>query len=435
MRIDVGEEYLIVQGMTPEEDPWGAYQFPHPYRLADGRIAVAVHVSADDIKSFGNENRWFVSSDNGNTFSEVPSSIDAECGTLLANGDRLYFPPESGFSVSHYKEVPFALRTPGYDPVKPAEEGHLPLPDGVTAWWGGSTTIKAYNADRLPPSLAKKVWNAKLIKAGETTAQSITVNVNWPYLTRVIFSSRRFDNILKPIFPRGPVKRGPDGALWLSTYSGEGHINPENGLYSPYYSAEMFRSTDEGMNWELHAHMEYPANGSEKYPYLSGGFSDSDFEFMPDGSMVWFFRSAWYGSTTFEWAPMYMSRSTDMGKTWSAPEKFSHTGILPRLCRLGCGTTLICYARPGIFIQATTDGTGENWSDPVTVMTPDDRSHLANVKVENPTFHEWDGACNNPEILALDDNSAMLFYSDFYYPDSTGTKRKSILCRKITVVE
>lgn len=434
MKITVGKEQLIVQGMTPEENPWGAYQFPRPYRLADGRIAVAVHVEADDIKSFGKENRWFVSSDNGETFSETDSSIDAWCGTRLANGDLLYFPPESGFSVSSYREEKFANRTLGYDMKKRAEEGTLPLPDGVTAWWGGSTTIKAYNADRLPPSLAEKVWNAKLIKKGETAAQKIKVNVNWPSLTRVVFSSREFDNILKPIFPRGPVKRGPDGALWVTTFSGEGHINPANGQYSPYYSAELFRSDDEGMNWDMHAHMEYPADGNE-YPYLSGGFSDSDIEFMPDGSMVWFFRSAWYGSTTYEWAPMYMSRSTDMGRSWSKPQKFAFTGILPRLCRLGCGTTLICYARPGIFIQATLDDSGTKWSDPVVVMTPEDRSHLANVKIENPTFHEWDGACNNPELLALDDHTAMLFYSDFYYPDAHGTKRKSILCRKITVSE
>lgn len=434
MHLEVGKELLIVQGMTPEEDPWGAYQFPHPYRLADGRIAVAVHVDADDIKSFGKENRWFISSDNGESFEETSPDIDAQCGTLLANGDKLYFPPESGFSVSNYKDTLFAYRTPGYDMNKRAEEGTLPLPDGITAWWGGSTTIKAYNADRLPPSLGQKVWKAKLVKAADNSVHEINVNVNWPYLTRVVFSSRKFDNILKPIFPRGPVRRGPDGALWLTTYSGEGHLNPENGQYSPYYSAELFRSADEGMNWQLHAHMEYPADG-KKYPYLSGGFSDSDIEFMPDGSIVWFFRSAWYGSTTWEWAPMYMSRSTDMGKTWSEPEKFAFTGILPRLCRLGCGTTLICYARPGIFVQATCDDTGTVWSDPVTVMTPEDRSHLANVKVENPTFHQWDGACNNPELLALDDHTAMLFYSDFYYPDAEGTKRKSILCRKITVVQ
>ena len=184
----------------------------------------------------------------------------------------------------------------------------------------------------------------------------------------------------------------------------------------------------------MHAHMEYPADG-RKYPYKSGGFSDSDFEFMPDGSMVWFLRSAWYGSTGCEWAPMYMTRSTDGGVSWSMPEKFAPTGILPRLCKLECGTTLICYARPGIFVQATTDDSGLNWCDPVTVMTPDDRSHLANIPIDNPTFHQWDGACNNPELLALDERSAMLFYSDFYYPDEYGVKRKSILCRRITVVD
>ena len=66
-------------------------------------------------------------------------------------------------------------------------------------------------------------------------------------------------------------------------------------------------------------------------------------------------------------------------------------------------------------------------------MTPDDRSQLANVKIRTPTFHEWDGACNNPEILPLSDTSALLFYSDFYYPDEGGVKRKTILCREIQV--
>lgn len=431
MTIEVGKEQLIVQGIRPEEELWGAYQFPRPFRLADGRIAVAVHVTADDIKSFGSENRWFVSSDNGESWSEADPSIDSRCGMLLDNGDLLYFPPESGFSLSQYRETPFAYRTPGYDMSRRAEEGVLPIPDGVTTWWD-KITIKAYLSERLPSSLDKPVWLAKRTPAGSDKAVEEYVNVDWPCLTRVVFNGKDFDNVLKPIFPRGPLKKGPDGALWMATYSGEGHVNPANRQYSPYYSAELFRSTDNGHNWYLHSHMEYPADG-DRYPYLSGGFSDSDFEFMPDGSMVWFFRSAWYGSTGCEWAPMYISHSHDMGKSWSKPEEFSFTGILPRVCRLDCGTSIVCYARPGIFVQATLDDTGYNWSDPVTIMTPGNRSHLANIIAEPPTFHDWDGACNNPQLLILDDRTVMLFYSDFYYPDADNIKRKSILCRKIKV--
>lgn len=67
-------------------------------------------------------------------------------------------------------------------------------------------------------------------------------------------------------------------------------------------------------------------------------------------------------------------------------------------------------------------------------MTPADRSTLGNIPADHPvTFHEWVGSCNNPELLAIGDNSALIFYSDFYYPDETGVKRKTILCRQIKV--
>jgi ABC-type lipoprotein release transport system permease subunit len=34
----------------------------------------------------------------------------------------------------------------------------------------------------------------------------------------------------------------------------------------------------------------------------------------------------------------------------------------------------------------------------------------------------------------ISENEALLFYGDFYYPDREGVKRKTILCRKITVL-
>ena len=96
-----------------------------------------------------------------------------------------------------------------------------------------------------------------------------------------------------------------------------------------------------------------------------------------------------------------------MGKSWSRPEKFSDLGTLPRLVNLPCGTTLICYARPGTFVQASLDDGGTAWSEPLEVMTPADRSTLGNIPADHPvTFHEWVGSCNNPELLAIGDNSA-----------------------------
>ena len=130
---------------------------------------------------------------------------------------------------------------------------------------------------------------------------------------------------------------------------------------------------------------------------------------------------------------MYMARSEDGGFTWTKPVRFSDIGTLPRLCPLECGTTLLCYARPGMFVRASLDEGGRTWSDPVELMTPGDRSGLHNVKVERPTFIEWAGACNNPEMVPIGPDTALFFYSDFYYPDEDGVKRKTILCRELRV--
>lgn len=306
----------------------------------------------------------------------------------------------------------------------------MPIQDGVTAWWNGEV-IRAYNADRLPDSLSKKEWHIIRIPNGSNEKINETVPVDWKCLTRVVFNQGK-KRVIKPIYPRGTPKLGPDGAIWVSAFSGEGHLNPENGKYSPYYSAEIFRSDDNGHSFKQHSHMEYKADGY-KYPYLSGGFSDSDFEFFDDGSMIWFLRSTWMGSTGFEWAPMYFSRSYDGGKSWSDPEIFSDCGVLPRLCRLECGVTLLCYARPGMYLAAFDSKNGEKIGETLCIIEPCDRSRLANEKVEKPTWHQWDGQCGNPEIIPIGYNTALLFYGDFYYPDENGVKRKTILCRKITV--
>lgn len=427
MRILVGEERMIVQGMTPEENPWGKYQFPTPF-LEDGKVVVSVFVDNDTLINDAGPVRLFETADQGETWKELPFDSKSRQGVELTNGDRIYFPVLPGTDLTGYEFTPAALLTPDYDFDKAPESNKLPIPDGFAAWGG----IYAYRAERLPHPLCEKKWVLERIKAGENVRTREEAPLHWPCLTRVVVPHNG-TYYMKSIQPFRRPKLAPDGSVWVGAFSGEGHINPANGQYSPYYSAEILRSTDNGKTFHLHAHMEYPADGNE-YPYLSGGFSDNDFEFMDDGSVIWFFRSTWFGSTGWEWAPMYFSRSVDGGATWSKPQVFSPMGVFPSLCKLKCGTTLLCYARPGLFIQACANDKPTEWSDPITILEPRDRSHLANIPIDVPTWHQWDGQCGNPQLIGISDNEALLFYGDFYYPDQEGVKRKTILCRKITVL-
>lgn len=430
MKLKIGEERVIVQGMRPEEGQWGPYQFATPYKIGD-TIAVSVHVGEDSMKTYGDGKLWFVSEDQGETWQETSPDIIADCGLELPNGDKIIFPRVSAIELSDYRIPSLTELTPDVDFSQKAEEGTLPLQDGLTSWQG-NTLIRAYNADRLPDSLSAKKWYM-IRKTAKGEVNEEYCELDWPYLTRVVFSGPDIISpYMKGIFPTGVPKIGPDGAIWITAFSGEGHINPKNKQYSPYYSAEIFRSTDNGHTFRQYAHMEYPADG-DKYPYLSGGFSDNEIAFFDDGSICWFMRSAWFCSTGYEWAPMYMSRSTDMGKTWSAPQEFSFTGVFPSLCKLECGITLLCFARPGMFVTACPNNDSTKWIEPIELMTAGDRSVLANIINPIKHFHDWDGACNNCQLISISENSALIFNCDFYFPDEDGVKRKTVFCRRITV--
>jgi len=79
IKLTLGEEHVIVRGIRPEEQLWGPYQFPRPYRLGD-RFVVSVHVKNDDISNYGAKALWFESRDQGQTWKEIDDSVAQECG-------------------------------------------------------------------------------------------------------------------------------------------------------------------------------------------------------------------------------------------------------------------------------------------------------------------------------------------------------------------
>lgn len=52
MRLIFSEPVIIDRGPTYEEAGWGPYQFPHLYRLDDGRILYAFADSGDTIDAY-----------------------------------------------------------------------------------------------------------------------------------------------------------------------------------------------------------------------------------------------------------------------------------------------------------------------------------------------------------------------------------------------
>ena len=144
---------------------------------------------------------------------------------------------------------------------------------------------------------------------------------------------------------------------------------------------------------------------------------------LPDGSMMCLCRT----DDCFHPGPMYRFYSTDGGYTWSDPEPFERIGVWPCLMSLKNGVTVMGYGRPGLYLRATADPTGRDWSgDRITVVDPNGAGE------EDCSYGIGEDTCSYCDILPMGDDKFYLVYSDFHVKNADGKPCKTILGRLIT---
>ena len=407
VRIALSEPIVVAQA-PPELDRaaggWGRWQFPLLGRVADGRLHASFSVEPDSSESYGKPMGHAYSPDNGKTWrmGTPQAGHEAEQGILLPNGERL-------------KPVQLLSRH--------AEEFDLPpsVCDFVCSY-GYPRSL--YRAMDLPGELVS--WRFGRLPVGGNAWVQETPVMRIPDEHRCVTRERR--GIAEPgVGGIGAVKEGPlplpclwgkmrvapDGSLWAVTY--EWRLFGKTPLYAPMF----LRSLDHGHTWELRGEIRYVGDEqADPHAAKRDGFTEPDFCFMPDGSVICLMRTMDGNGH----GPLYLARSADGGRSWSGPVAFDGFGKMPQLLTLGNGVTLAAYGAsggPGYFVvRATTDPSGRDWQEPVkTAVSP----------VEPGA---WD-TCGHTEMVTLDDQRAIIVYSDFNYPDERGAKRKTLLVRVV----
>ena len=447
MRITKNEAVCVYQGGRPEELHWGFVQFPWLYNTADGRILLSIHCEDDAPFAIGKAGVCFVTEDKGRTWMPATEADLNKRGYTVPNGDTLMpkaFPVKSVRGMKRPTWFGnYRIPTDDILPQRSTAPDTLPFPAAISTNVFGSFDY-LYYVDTLPDDICPKGLLFTRLKKGEDRPTEYEARVDWKnrlvriYDPNVIYkSSWEGDDeeliVSSPGLYSGPrIKLGPDGkTLWTAEYK-EGS-DPETAAYTGKGGAYILKSTDNGESWECVSFIRYEGDTEkDHFAYIRDGFSEPSIEFMGDGSMLCLLRTCGVFGGTPEWGPTYLARSTDGGKNWSRPEYFKDRGALPQLLRLECGVTLAVITRPGIFVYAS-DDEGYSWNARLEIMTDADRSGLGNVVPERPNFWEYAGSCCNCTILPIAENKALLAYSDFYYPDENGVKRKSILTVEITV--
>jgi len=393
MGIKLSEPVIVSRGPNAETAGWGAYQFPNLWQMPDGRLLYSFHNAADSVTEYGAEPVFCVSDDKGKTWKQVQKKeIDHLMGLQLPNGDLLRYINQPSLPM----------------------EG-MPLPEPIC------TSVKgfcAYAADQIPEGLCKKTWEFRRFNGKHPQGVTEQAVLNWPNM----FLTSAKGVLIQP-HPAGRMRLAPDGTLWMPHYASVG-IDPATGkVDSLQMSNYLFKSTDHGHSWDVVSYLPYYPPSEKEATWE--GYNENDITFAPDGSVIRLIRThVIYAKQAFE--PMLITRSTDGGKTWSQPEYFAFSGVWPALLTLKCGVTLATYGRPGLFLRVTADPACMEWDAPVELIHSNRQPNRPGSVVNMAT-------CSYTDLIALDDHTAGLAYSDFTVKDETGTPRKTMLFRTITV--
>jgi len=406
--VTLGEPVIVAQAPASVTG-WGPYQFPDIEKLPGGTLRVSWHLGEDNVSDHGRVRRAHaVSEDLGKTWRKVedpftglmiqgtptssPIAYQDAFGVKLANGDYL---------------------TGALQPSQPISEKDLPPTAKPLVKWKQShgNLYDLYDAKNF--SAEYNEWKMRRLPFGATEWVDEYATVNLPGQLRYVTAGQLiFTHLNSPYAKKLDV--APDGAAWIAAY---GHRR-ENAKVWDAWGAMFLRSADHGKTWDLTGQIPYEPTAEDKNdPAKWDGFSEPAITFFPDGSIFCVLRTC---DVTAVNRPLYWSRSTDQGRSWSEPLVFDRYGVWPNFVRLENGTTLLAFGRPGDFIRATRDPAGLKWGRKITILDP-----------SSP-------GCSNSGILPIAPDTALMVYSSFQHPerDSAVTPAplvKTILVRTISV--
>lgn len=370
MKILIEKEKLISQAPADIKD-WGPWQFPRAYDAGD-KSYLQFHIASDSALAYGKPKAWFCSEDNWETWTEA-----TPCGLRIENGD----------CVRPYQ--PEAL-----------PESDVELPEVKGSFVGYGIHRNYFDYSDMNPDY--KHWYIERTKPGQNMVVE-EVSVELPDYTM-----NTSEGVLPlPYFHQ--LKKAPDNSIWTFLYK---HYM-EDGNISNYGASWFHKSTDNGKTFRFVSKIPYTYDlkkdpGAEK----RYGYSEPDMCFLDEKTAFSLHRTT--DGTGI--GPMYIAWTYDGGYTWTKPEYFDDRGVWPQTVKLDNGVILAGYGRPGLFIRPFYNG---EWHDRIAVIDPLD--------------YQKD-TCSYCALIPAGPESALIFYSDFNYPDENGTPRKSILVRKIRVV-
>lgn len=121
------------------------------------------------------------------------------------------------------------------------------------------------------------------------------------------------------------------------------------------------------------------------------GFREADLVQAPNGDLICMMRSGGRNpvpGTNLYPTPLYCSRSTDGGHSWTPPKQIADRGVCPNLVTMSNGTIVCTYSRPGNWLIFSDDN-GLSWKGAFQFGTTGRYNYILEVAPDTiQVYHE-----------------------------------------------
>jgi len=395
-KVEMAEPTVLTMG-PPEECRWGFYQFPHFARTEGGELAALCQVADDSHDDAGERHASprFVTQDAGKTWEPLPADARLQQAKALRDGTEM--------TTMAGEKRPF--RQLGISPVGRLRDHY-------------GNEYDLFRHEDLPADMRGFKF---LVREPRGEAEEILGALDVPgllvgacRLTHTSAGRVELEGNIRPLeLELGSTQflELPDGAL-LYAFGGRSESDIRDGHLSPADSRiYLLASSDRGRNWEARSTI---AHIPEQAPF---GLYEQTLTRLPNGTLVCVMRSE-EGGPPEDPRNLWLATSKDNGSTWCTPRVLNHFGVEPELLTLENGMTAVSYGRPGVEIRFSSDGDGEQWSEPHVARHGYGIGGMATT-------------CGYTKLVATGPDRFLIIYSDFHHRDDDWVLRKAIKVREI----
>jgi hypothetical protein len=378
---------VMVALSAPDEKGWGQHQFPTLSKLPDGRLWLTYNTSADRDDEYGHPGPAYVSDDAGQTWQKATPA-----DPLLAISHSVISPVGEG-------EFLCAPMSPSLPIEK--EQISLPEPAGKFNCYG---EVLQYRLADLPTPVSDFVGNIPALRWNPARQEWVREIVAWDKEDALLRTRKDAFVFSRPYIDNGLV---PVGKRLLYASYHLAHLLPDGSLPKSY-TCWCMASDDRGRTWRRLGLIDYDTAGDS----IRG--EPTLVETAP-GELACLIRT-----TDHRQRPLLITHSRDGGASWEPSRELFPFGVMPQLLRLDNGVVVASFGRPGVQLAFAQDAAARNWSE----MLP---------MVAGESAKPADHSCGYTRMVALDQNSFLIAYSDFKVQNDEGQTCKAIVVRRVEV--